>query len=98
MAGTTFRLAPAFDLVPMPQVSTTYRQAMIVGLQGQESNLANALSAVQHFMLNDDDAKAIARRVSEVVASWRKYFADAGVREADMDYVQACFDVGRITL
>ena len=98
VAGTTFRLAPAFDLVPMPQVSTTYRQAMIVGLQGQESNLANALSAVQHFMLNDDDAKAIARRVSEVVASWRKYFADAGVREADMDYVQACFDVGRITL
>jgi serine/threonine-protein kinase HipA len=96
VTGTTYRLAPAFDLVPMPQVSTTYRQAMIVGLQGQESNLANALSAVQHFMLNEDDAKAIASRVSQVVSSWRKFFSDAGVSEADMTFVQACFDIGRI--
>ena len=96
MAGTTYRLAPAFDLVPMPQVSTTYRQAMIVGLQGQESNFANALSAVQHFMLNEDDAKAIASRVSEVVSSWRKFFADARVSEIDMEYVRACLDTGRI--
>lgn len=98
LAGTTYRLAPAFDLVPMPQVSTTYRQAMIVGLQGQESNFANALSAVQHFMLNEDDARAIAGRVSDVVASWPRFFAEAGVSEADMAIVQACFDVGRITL
>lgn len=97
VAGTTYHLAPTFDLVPMPQVSATYRQAMIVGLQGQESNLANALSAVAHFMLNEEDAKAIASRVNEVVGSWRTFFAEAGVTEPDMEYVKACFDVGRIS-
>lgn len=94
--GTTYRLAPAFDLVPMPQTSTTYRQAMIVGLHGQESNLANALSAVERFMLGADDARAIARRIAEVVTNWPKFFADASVPERDIENVKACFDVRRI--
>lgn len=96
LGGTTYRLAPAFDLVPMPQVSTTFRQAMTVGLQGQESNLANALSVAEHFMLGDDDARAIARRVTAVVSGWRRFFANAGVGATDMEYVQACFDVSRL--
>ena len=94
--GNTYRLSPAFDLVPMPQVGTTYRQAMIVGLQGQESHLANALSAVDHFMLGLDDAHAIARRVGATVRNWRKFFGAAGVPERDADFVQACFDVSRL--
>ena len=94
--GTTYRLAPAFDLVPMPQVSTTFRQAMIVGLQGQESNLGNALSVSEHFMLGRDDARAIAQRVAAVVVQWRRFFSDAGVSARDMEYVQACFDVTRL--
>lgn len=96
VAGTTYRLAPAFDLVPMPQVSTTYRQAMIVGLQGQASNLDNALSAAQQFMLGEEDARAIARRVLDVVARWRSFFAEAGVSDRDMETVQACFDLARL--
>jgi len=97
VAGTTYRLAPAFDLVPMPQVGTTYRQAMIVGLQGQTSTLANALSVAEHFMLGDEDARAIARQVAGGVSEWRRFFAAAGVSTRDTEYVQACFDVGRLT-
>lgn len=96
VGGTNYRLAPAFDLVPMPQVSTTFRQAMIVGLQGQESTLANALSVAEHFMLGTDDARAIAQRVARVVSEWRNFFGDAGVNTRDMEYVQACFDVARL--
>ncbi len=96
--GTTYRLAPAFDLVPMPQVSTTWRQAMIVGLRGQDSDFANALTVVQHFMLEADAGKAIARRVGKTVSAWRKFFASARVSKRDTEYVQACFDVGRLAV
>lgn len=41
-------------------------------------------------------ARAIARRVAEVVSQWRKFFADAGVIAADMEYVQACLDATRL--
>ncbi len=95
--GRTYRLAPAFDLVPIPQVATTSRQAMIVGLHGQDSNLANALTAAAHFMLSADDARAIARRVAKVVSEWRRYFAATGVSVADMTRVESCFEPARIS-
>jgi len=95
--GRTYRLAPAFDLVPIPQVATTSRQAMIVGLHGQDSNLANALTAAAHFMLSADDARAIARRVAKVVSEWRRYFAAASVSDADMTRVESCFERARIS-
>lgn len=95
-AGNSYRLAPAFDLVPMPQVGLNSRQAMIVGLRGQESTLSNALSAAGHFMLDREHARAIARRVADTVSQWQRFFGDAGVPEPDADYVKACFDPSRL--
>lgn len=95
--GDAYRLAPAFDLVPIPQVGTTARQAMIVGRHGQDSSLANALTAAGHFMLDADAASAIARRIAEVVSKWRSYFAAAGISAEDMTRVECCFDPARIS-
>lgn len=76
-ANQHYLLAPAFDVLPMGQ-SLGY-QAMVVGVQGAESSIKNALTAAAHYWLSPRDARTEARRVAEVVSGWRAHFADQGV-------------------
>jgi serine/threonine-protein kinase HipA len=76
-------LAPAFDVLPIGQ-SLGY-QALVVGEQGAESSIENALTAAAQYWLTQQDALAEARRVAEVVNGWRAHFAAQGLSAAVLD-------------
>jgi len=73
MPNQQYALAPAFDVLPMGQ-SLCY-QAMVVGEQGAESTIENALTVAAHYWLTPREALADARRVAQVVDTWRAHFA-----------------------
>jgi len=75
-----YALAPAFDVLPIGQ-SLGY-QAMVVGTQGAESSIENALSAAAQYWLTPHEALAEARRVARVVDGWRAHFSAQGLSEA----------------
>ncbi|MBT6728056.1 MAG: type II toxin-antitoxin system HipA family toxin [Deltaproteobacteria bacterium] len=84
-------LSPAYDLVPHPQVGYQRFQSIIVGKQGREGSLGNALSEAGRFGLTDERAKDVVEEVLTVVGKWREYFTDAGVSEAEIELLQTAF-------
>ncbi len=72
-------LAPAFDVLPIAQ-SLGY-QAMVVGQQGAESTIDNALSVADQYWLTSRDAIAEARHVAQAIMHWRQHFVAQGVPE-----------------
>ena len=72
-----YELAPAFDVLPTGQ-SLGY-QAMIVGEQGAESTIDNALSMAKAFWLAPQAAVDEARKVARVVDAWQAHFAAVGL-------------------
>lgn len=85
-----YELSPAYDVLPAAQ-SLGYQQ-MLVGLNGSESTLDNALSLANQFGLTLAQARAQAGEVARVVDAWREHFAARGVRPADLDTLAAHID------
>jgi serine/threonine-protein kinase HipA len=76
------RLAPAFDVLPTN--SGQGHQEFIVGLEGQDSTLANAMSQCALFGLTKPAATAEVRRVIAVVDGWQAHFKACGVSNSDL--------------
>lgn len=76
------RLAPAFDVLPTN--SGQGHQEFIVGLDGQDSTLANAMSQCALFGLTKLAAAAEVHRVIAVVDGWQAHFKSCGVTESDL--------------
>jgi len=70
-------LAPAFDVLPACH-SLGY-QAMVVGVNGAESTVDNALSMAKDYWLSPQAAVNEARAVAQVVRAWREHFAAEGL-------------------
>lgn len=86
-----WRLSPAYDLVPHPQIGYERHQSIIVGNRGREGSLRNAMSEAGRFGLSSEKATAIAEHVKATVSQWRERFADCGVGENDIDMLQTAF-------
>jgi serine/threonine-protein kinase HipA len=78
-----FRLAPAYDVLPTH--SGQGSQEFIVGADGRDSTLANAMSQCVLFGCTPEQAADEIRKIIEVVNGWRAHFAAAGVSEADIE-------------
>ena len=78
-----YRLAPAFDVVPM--ASSLGYQALGVGEHGAESSIDNALTAAPHYWLTRQAALDEARRVARVVDGWRGHFVGQGLSARSVD-------------
>jgi serine/threonine-protein kinase HipA len=76
-------LAPAYDVLPTN--SGQGMQEFVVGAQGRDSTLANAMSQCEQFALTTDEAASEVSAVIAVVDGWKQHFADAGVSDADID-------------
>jgi serine/threonine-protein kinase HipA len=83
-------LSPAFDVLPAAQ-GLGYQQ-LIVGKQGAESTLANAMSSCAQFGLAGAAARAIVREVCTAVERWKEAFSATGVKDADIDYLARFVD------
>jgi serine/threonine-protein kinase HipA len=88
-----WRLSPAYDLTPIPQVSLEDRDlAMISGDQGRIANATNLLSQSARFLLSADEAKRIVGEMRDrVKRMWYDVARGAGVSERDCERIAGAF-------
>jgi serine/threonine-protein kinase HipA len=91
--GRPWRLSPAYDLTPTPQVSQERRDlALICGDQGRIINTYNLLSQARRFLLPSAEAtKILADMRSEITNTWYATARREGVSEADCERIAPAF-------
>ena len=77
------RLSPAYDV--LPSNSGQGHQEFVVGAEGRDSTLANAMSQCTLFGLEGAAAAQEVLRIIAVVDTWREHFMACGVAQADID-------------
>lgn len=91
--GSGWSLSPAYDLTPMPQVSTERDLAMEVGRAHRRANRQNLLSECGRFRLSKEDAAHLIDKMKTLVsARWREVVKDCGGTEADVKAIERAFD------
>ena len=83
-----WRLAPLYDVVPMPVISHTRYLHLGVGEEGRLATLGNAMSRHGVFGLSRAEAASIIDRVAMVVREWKTYFDAAGVSQRDIENME----------
>ena len=76
------KLAPAYDVLPTN--SGQGYQEFVCGARGRDSTLDNAMSQCEAFGLEPAEAAANVVAVIDVVNTWPKHFAKAGVSKRDI--------------
>ena len=89
-----FRLSPAYDLTPIPQVSQEKRDlALTIGKHNRYANRANLLSDHGRFRLSLEKATAIVDHVQRVVVTrWRPVMRELGVTDAECHLLAGAFN------
>jgi len=82
--GKSYRLTPAYDICPLLRAGQTASQAMIVGSNGRESTIRNALSQPEQFGLSYSEAKAIQEEITETIRNrWDETAELAGLTDRE---------------
>lgn len=88
-----WRLSPAYDLTPMPQVSLERRDlAMSIGEMGRRASAQNLLSQCARFLLTEVEARRIVDDMEQIVRSrWYQVARREGVSEQDCAAISSAF-------
>ena len=88
-----WRLSPAYDLTPTPQIAIDRRDlAMTCGRFGRYANRANLLSDYGRFLLSQEEAGNVFDSVIATVRSeWQPEMRRAGVTEQDCAVISSAF-------
>lgn len=90
--GRGWKLAPAFDVVPVPRLGHDRWQALGIGTEGRKATLANALSKAGAFGLEKEEAYQEVRELREQVANrWEPVFQDSGIEAEGRRQMEAAF-------
>lgn len=84
----SWRLAPAYDL--QPQMQGLHYHQLIIGNDGSEPSLANALSYASRFMLTESEARTEIEALLDGVSKWKEVFSEAGVPPYDIEACAPC--------
>lgn len=89
----SWRLSPAYDLLPSLAVSQERRDlAMDCGDRGRIANANNLLSQCSRFLLTRDEAETIVATMSaEIRANWEKVARAHGVNSRDVELTRGAF-------
>ena len=88
----SWRLTPAYDLVPMPVVSLERRDlAMTIGTYGRTASVYNLLSQCERFGLTTEAARKEIENIVATVKTWRDHFRACGVSAKDIEYIGPAF-------
>jgi serine/threonine-protein kinase HipA len=92
--GKDWRLAPAYDLTPTPQIAEDRRNlAMACGDWGNYANAQNILSQSARFLLKADEASRIVTDMETAIrGSWYDIARAAGVTEKDCQTISSAFN------
>lgn len=90
--GRSWRLSPAYDLTPFPQVSVERDLAMEVG-RSRRANRRNLLSECRRFRMSQERASATIDAMKDVVSRrWRAAVRNHGGTEQDLALLERAFD------
>ncbi len=82
--GKILRLTPAYDICPQGRTGNEATQAMLISGENRLSKLKSCLDAAPHFLLSEDEAKAICSNQREVIeTNWGKVCDEARLSTVD---------------
>lgn len=87
-----WRLAPAYDLNPMPTDIKPRVLATAIDLDDVSASLDLAMRVAEYFGLDGDAARAIAGEVGKAVATWREVAGRQGLSRAEIDRMASAFE------
>lgn len=87
-----WRLAPAYDLNPMPTDVQPRHHALTLNEDDDASSIDTVFSVAGYFGVRVGDARAIAAEVGAAVLSWRDVAAQQGLSNAQIDRMASAFD------
>lgn len=86
--GRQLRLTPAYDICPQARTTPEANQAMAITDQDRGSQLDVCRLAARHFLLRDDEARAIIDAlVAAIRDNWETVCDDAGVSAVDRAFL-----------
>ena len=87
-----WRLAPAYDLNPVPTDIKPRVLTTAIDLDDGSASLDLAMSVVGYFELDEEKACVIAAEVGQAVATWRKESAQLGLTQSEIDRMASAFE------
>ena len=87
-----WRLAPAYDLNPVPIEIKPRVLTTTIDLDDGSASLDLALSVLEYFELDEFKAKLIATEVGQAVVTWRKEAKSLGLMQAEIDRMSSAFE------
>ncbi|RDH87702.1 MAG: type II toxin-antitoxin system HipA family toxin [endosymbiont of Escarpia spicata] len=87
-----WRLAPAYDLNPVPTDIKPRVLTTAIDLDDGSASLDLAMSVVGYFELDENKAHAIAAEVGMAVRTWREEAAKLGLTRAEIDRMASAFE------
>ncbi len=87
-----WRLAPAYDLNPVPTDIKPRVLTTAIDLDDGSASLGMAMSVVGYFELDENKAQVITAEVGLAVATWREEAARMGLTQAEIDRMASAFE------
>lgn len=92
VGGAGWRLAPAYDLNPVPVEIKPRILSTSISFDSAEASLKLALEVTEEFGLKPDEAKAVAREVGAAVSQWRRTAKQLGIPEKAISKMASAFE------
>ncbi len=87
-----WRLAPAYDLNPVPVDVKPRVLSTAIDFDAPAASLATAFEVAEYFRLSPPQARTIAEEVGRAVAKWRTQAARLGLSKPECDRMESAFD------
>lgn len=88
-----WRLSPAYDLTPTPHIGQERYLTMIAGDQGTRASAENLLTQAPRFLMEPDEARALATEVAQRVRNqWYGAARREHVTEGDCEAIRPSFE------
>lgn len=87
-----WRLAPAFDLNPVPVDVRPRVHALAIDEADQSAPLERVLAIAPQFNVKPARARAIVREVAAVTRRWRRVASDCGLTQRQIDRMETAFE------
>ena len=82
--GKSLTLTPAYDICPQGRTGNEASQAMLISGNNNMSQLKSCVEAANHFLLSDEDARAIFAHLIETIENnWSAVCEEASLSEVD---------------
>ena len=82
--GRELTLTPAYDICPQGRTGNEASQAMLISGNNNLSQLKTCLKVANHFLLSEDEARAVFARLKDAIwEHWDAVCEAAGLSEVD---------------